>query len=99
MLRHKVRGVFFERRGASFQASAMVLLVCPLKCQATCPAYLDVVLRCILGERKKLTSSVNQTRSNISSEYAKALSVMVTIDAHSFSVKTDTCLREVFCKA
>lgn len=68
----------------------MLLLVCPLKCQAaacTCPVYLDVVLGCVLGEIRMFTSSVNQTRSNISSVHASALSVMVAIDAHSLRVK------------
>ena len=90
-LRHKITVVFFERRGVSFQASAMLLLVCPLKCQATactCPVHLDVVLGCVLGQIRMLTSSINQTRSSISSEYAKAFLVTVAIDAHSFRVKT-----------
>lgn len=34
-----------------------------------------------------LSSSVNHTRSNISSEYAKALLAVVAIDAHAFRVK------------
>lgn len=29
LLRRKIRVVFFERRGVSFQASAMLLLICP----------------------------------------------------------------------
>lgn len=102
LLRHKIRDVVFARRGISFQTSAMLSLVRPLKCQATacaCPIYLHVVLGCVLGEIRMLTSSINQTKSNISSEYAKALLVMMAISAQSFRVRTDTCLKEVFCKA
>lgn len=32
LLRHKIRGVFLKRSSISFQASARLLLVCPLKC-------------------------------------------------------------------